>query len=250
MTLPGGLCSVTLRRSSVSEVLDVVVRAGLGHVEWGGDIHVPPGDLDTAVRARATGLDLGVRVASYGSYFRPGAHDAGAFADVLATAVALGAPRVRIWAGDVGSAAATAEQRAAVVRVTRAAAVQAADAGVQLAFEYHDGTLTDSAEATVRLLEDIGHSAVRTYWQPPVGLSDTDAVRGLDTVAPWLAAVHVFSWWPGEQRLPLDARAALWADVFRRVRRVDTLLEFVADDDPANVVRDAATLHRLLGEAA
>jgi 3-dehydroshikimate dehydratase len=249
MTLPGGLCSVTLRRLSVPEVLDVVTRAGLGYVEWGGDIHVPPGDVATAVRARATGLDLGVRIASYGSYYRPGRHDAGAFTDVLATAVALGAPRVRIWAGDVGTAAATAEQRAAVVRVTRSAAVQAADVGVQLAFEYHDGTLTDSAEATVRLLEDIDHSGVRTYWQPPVAAADTDAVRGLEAVLPWLAAVHVFSWWPTEQRLPLDGRVSLWRDVFRRVRGMDTLLEFVSDDDPANVVRDAGTLHRLLGEA-
>jgi 3-dehydroshikimate dehydratase len=249
MTLPGGLCSVTLRRLSVPEVLDVMVQAGLGYVEWGGDIHVRPGDVATAARARAAGLDLGVRVASYGSYWRPGRDDEDGFADVLACAVALGAPRIRIWAGEVGSAAATAERRVAVIRTTRQAAARAADVGVELGFEYHDGTLTDTAEATVGLLQDIDRDNVRTYWQPPVGQSDTDAVRALDLVAPWLAAVHVYSWWPGEQRLALDARTELWQRVFRTARGVDAMLEFVTDDDPAHVVRDAATLRRLLDEA-
>jgi hypothetical protein len=245
---------VTLRGRTVQQVLATVARAGLTRVEWGADGHVPPGDVRTASRARAAGRDLGVEVASYGSYFRAGPHEADGFVDVLAAAVALGAPRIRIWAGDVGSAAATAQQRRAVAEVTRAVAVQAADAGTRVAFEYHADTLTDTAESTLRLLADVDHPQVGTYWQPPVDASDADALHGLAQVLPWVAAVHVFSWWPGERRLALTAREPLWARVFDLLRGTgrsyDALLEFVADDALDNVVADAAALVRLAAAPA
>ena len=48
----GGLCSVTLRARSIAEVVDAAVGAGLAAIEWGGDVHVPPGDLQAAAEAR------------------------------------------------------------------------------------------------------------------------------------------------------------------------------------------------------
>jgi len=249
-----GMCSVTLRHLPAPRVLDVAAAAGLACVEWGGDGHVPPGSAHVAARLRAAGLDMGIRVASYGSYFRAGPHDVDSFAPVLAAAAALGAPRVRVWAGDVDSAAATSEQRRAVAAVTRAAAERAADAGIQLAFEYHGGTLTDTAESTLRLLSDVDHPGVGTYWQPPVGTPDADALRGLEQVLPWVRAVHVFSWWPRDERLPLRARERLWRAVFDVLRRTgrgyDALLEFVPDDDPAHVATDATVLAGLIGAMA
>lgn len=246
-----GLCSVTLRHLPVRAVLEVAEASGLAAVEWGGDVHVPPGDIRGAAATCAAGLELGIRVASYGSYFRAGSDDLDDFAAVLATAVALGAPRVRIWAGHVGSAAATADTRRAVASVARAAAARAADAGVQLAFECHGDTLTDTAESTLALLSDVGHPAVSTYWQPPVGVSDAEAVRSLERVLPWVAAVHVFSWWPRDERQPLEAREWLWSTVFDVLRRTglpyDALLEFVRNDDKAQVAADAAALSRLAG---
>ncbi|MDG4770188.1 TIM barrel protein [Solwaraspora sp. WMMD792] len=248
--LHSGMCSVTLRREPALTVLDVAARAGLRRVEWGGDVHVPPGDTRAAALVRAASQDRGVEVASYGSYFRAGADPDEDFAPVLASAVALGAPRIRIWAGTLGSAEASAEQRRAVVRSSRAAAEQAAAVGVELAFEYHSGTLTDTAESTLRLLADVDHPAVRTYWQPPLDLPDAAAVADLRQVLPWVDAVHVFSWWPGYHRLPLTARDRLWRDVFAELRGAgrdfDTLLEFVIDDDPARVATEAASLAQLI----
>jgi sugar phosphate isomerase/epimerase len=243
-----GMCSVTLRDLPALDVLDVAHSAGLGGVEWGGDKHVPPGDPDGAARVADACRTRGVRVTSYGSYFRAGPHGAEQFAPVLAAAVALGAPRVRIWAGDTGSAQATPAQRRAVVAAARGAAERAAAAGVELAFEYHGNTLTDTAESTVRLLEDVDHPAVRTYWQPPVGFADAEALDGLERVLPWVSAVHVFSWWPLKERLPLADRRSLWLAVCARLRLAgrpfDLLLEFVPGNDPAQVAVDAATLTR------
>ncbi|MFJ8579395.1 sugar phosphate isomerase/epimerase family protein [Micromonospora sp. NPDC093277] len=233
-------------------MLDVAASAGLSCIEWGADVHVPPGDTGTAALIRSAGLDRGVRVASYGSYFRAGPHTTEDFSAVLASAVALGALRIRIWAGAVGSASATDEQRRAVVRETRAAVQRASDAGVELAFEYHSGTLTDTAESTLRLLADVKHPGIRTYWQPPVGVPDAAAIDDLRKVLPWVSAVHVFSWWPQQQRLPLDARDSLWREAFTLLRGTgrhhDALLEFVIDDDPGRVAGEAASLTRLIQE--
>jgi 3-dehydroshikimate dehydratase len=247
-----GLCSVALRHLTVPQVLDSAARTGLTSIEWDGDSHVPAGDTTTAARVGADCRDRGIRVASYDSYFRAGSDDAARFAPVLRAAVALGAPRIRIWAGDTGSAQTDPGRRRAVIAATRAAAAHAANAGVYLAFEYHGGTLTDTPESTIRLIEEVRHPAVWTYWQPPVGLEDAFALADLRLVLPWVTAVHVFSWWPQEHRLPLGARSSLWQQVFALLRQTgrshDALMKFLPDDDPAQLTHDAKTLARLVDQ--
>jgi 3-dehydroshikimate dehydratase len=237
-----GLCSVTLRALSAEDVVAAAAAAGLTAIEWGADVHVPPGDRGAAERAREAGARAGVAVASYGSYFRAGDPLAG-FAAVLDSARALGAPRVRIWAGRVGSAGASAAERAAVTDGVRAAVALAGD--VEVALELHGGTLTDEPASAVALLE--AAEGARTYWQPPQGAPDAVALAGLRAVLPWLAAVHVFSWWPRAERHPLAARADLWRQALALAGDVDALLEFVPGDDPSVLAREAATLRELGG---
>lgn len=240
-----GLCSVTLRALAVPDVVRVAADAQLEGIEWGGDIHVPPGDFAAADRARELTNDAGLRVSSYGSYYRAGVHDPADVQPILDSAVRLRAPRVRIWAGDVDAGDATAEQWQAVVRHTRAAAELAADAGVRLDFEFHRGTLTNTASSALRLVGEIDHPLVGSYWQPPVGASDDDALDGLRTIQPHVSAVHVFAWSPTTERHPLEHRKTLWRRVFELLDDQDALLEFVRDDDPQQVVADAHTLTRL-----
>ena len=247
-----GLCSVTLRGADPPEVVAVAADAGLAAIEWGADTHVRPGDVGRATEVREATARAGLAVASYGSYFLRRAADEPDFAPVLASARALGAPRIRVWAGWCGSAAATEADRAAVVVQSRAAADAAAGCapGIELAFEFHGGTLTDTAAGTASLLAEVDRPGVRTYWQPPVGADYETALAGLDLVIDQVTAVHVFSWWPERQRLPLAAREALWRAVFARLRTqgrpFDALLEFVPGDDPAAVAREAATLRELV----
>lgn len=90
----------------------------------------------------------------------------------------------------------------------------------------------------------MGADNVRTYWQPPLDASDEEALAGLAELADRVCAVHAFSWWPGNNRLPLADRTRLWAAVFGLLdgRDVQALLEFVPGDDPEVLVREAATL--------
>lgn len=249
MRLATGLCSVTFRSLSPERVVEVARAAGLQSIEWGSDVHVPVGALDTAARVRTLTADAGMEVASYGSYLAPGADDAGRLPDVLRTAAALGAPTVRVWAGRHGSADVHAAGRAAVVSGLRAAAGAADASGVGIALEFHRGTLTDTAASTARLLDEVGAGNVSTYWQPPVGASDADALAGLAAVLDHVSHVHVFSW-DGEERLPLRAREGLWRGVVRMLggtrRRHHLHLEFVADDSPEQFAADAAFLRSLI----
>ncbi|HLR96908.1 MAG TPA: TIM barrel protein [Jiangellaceae bacterium] len=244
-----GLCSVTFRALSATEVVDAAQEAGLGCLEWGTDVHVPVDALANAARVGELTRRAGLRASSLGSYVRAGSGSVEEWRAVVATAQAVGAPRVRIWAGDVGSDEAGTEGRQAVAHWTHWAAEMAEDAGLTVAFEFHRWTLTDSVESTLRLLADIDHPAVSTYWQPRVGEPAAAAVDGLERLLPHVSALHVFSWWPQTQRRPLDTRGDLWSRALalaaRGPRRPEALLEFVPDDDPHLLSREAAALHRL-----
>jgi hypothetical protein len=234
----------------VAEVVAVAAAAELASIEWGADVHVPPGDAHAADLARDLTRANGLLVAAYGSYFRAGRDDPSTFQPIVDSAVRLGAPRIRVWAGQAGSRDATPEQWRAVVDGARWAGDCAAAAGIEVAFEFHGGTLTDDADATVRLLEAVDRPAVRTYWQPPIGLDDAACLAGLRRVLLWVSAVHVFSWWPGQERHPLHARTELWRSVFGLLGTaecdIDALLEFVPGDDPTVVAREARTLTGLI----
>ena len=257
MILPG-LVSVTFRALPPEQVAALVQRAGLAALEWGGDIHVPHGDLPAARRVRALTADCGLRTAAYGSYYRAGHGEPCPFETVLETALELGAPLIRIWAGKLGSAEASPQQRARVAEDSQRCAELAARAGLRVAFEFHGGTLTDTPESARALLEQAAHPALGCGWQPPKGAARAEALAGLAAVRPWLAHLHVFHWQlagspPEVQRLPLAEGEADWraylAAAAQDGRERCALLEFVRGDDPDQFLRDAAALRAMLAEA-
>lgn len=261
MTGPvAGLVSVTFRALPAEAVLDLAVRCGLRTIEWGGDVHVPHGDLGRAAAVGAHTRSRGLAVASYGSYYRfddavgIDATDAPSLDLVLDTAVALGAPVVRVWAGRRASAACPAPDRDRIVQYARQAGDRAAARGLTLAFEYHANTLTDTAASARVLLDAIDHRQVRSLWQPSHRIDRDANSRALSDMLPWLVGVHLFHWGPGgfRDRLSLAAGAAdvaEWLAVLRSAAphdRLPVMLEFVRGDDPEQLRRDAVTLTELL----
>ena len=246
-----GLCSVTFRQLTAEEVIEATAAARLEVIEWGGDVHVPPGDAERAAEVARLTSDAGLAVASYGSYFRAGAAES--LTPVLDSAAALGADRVRVWAGRVDSGDATPDEYAQVVARLSDAAVEASERGISLALEFHRGTLADNPDAVLRLLADVDSPALTTYWQPSVDAPDAVALAEYDAVAAHTSAVHVFSWWPAAERLRLHERADLWRGLFAAAAAQptpprDALLEFVPDDDPALLASEAETLRRWIAE--
>lgn len=245
-----GLISVTFRQLDVADIARLAAECGLRGVEWGADVHVPPGDLEAADRAVKCSADRGLTITGYGSYFRAGVDAPSSFDPIVDTAAALGAPTVRIWAGGQGSAHTTPAGGERVQDGIADAVARGTDAGIDVALEFHAGTLTDTAAGARELCEATG---ARSHWQPRVGASDAEALDDLDVLVPHLSAAHIFSWAADGRRLPLSARADLWRAALARLHRLrgdhPALLEFVADDDPESLRRDAETFRRLLAEA-
>lgn len=244
-----GVCSVTFRQLPPRQIVELSGRAGLAGIEWGGDVHVPHGDLERAAEVRRATEDAGLEVAAYGSYYRAGVADGPSFESVLETALVLGAPGVRVWAGNRGSAEADSAGRRAVVEDSRRIADLAALHGLWVAYEFHGGTLTDGNDAAAALLRDGAHKNLRGYWQVMPGEDLDYRHRGLEGLLPWLANLHVFQWGKepgGLVRLPLAAGEAEWGRYLSLAastgREHYALLEFVRGDDPARFLEDARAL--------
>jgi sugar phosphate isomerase/epimerase len=242
------MVSVTFRHLSAREILALAVQTGLAGIEWGGDVHVPAGDLAQAATVRQATVDAGLEVVSYGSYYR--AATGQGFAGVLATAVALGAPSIRVWAGNVGSAGSDDAHRRAVIEDLQTICDAAGDEGTTVALEYHRGTLTDTAASAVALAEAVARSNLRLYWQPDPTQPHAARMRALQAVLPYLSHLHVFQWTqPGDdvRRHPLAEGRAEWLDYLRLAEGERyALLEFVPHDDPATFRAEAETLNRWL----
>jgi 3-dehydroshikimate dehydratase len=253
--LSTGLVSVTLRRFKPADVVKYATEAKLKYVEWGGDVHVLPCDLDNAREVARMTRDAGMEIAAYGSYYRVGAMktpNTHPFEAVLETAVAMEAPMIRVWAGDRASKEANDSQVDSMARETRSMADLAAQAGIRLGFEFHGNTLNDRSSASKRLMEKIDHENVGTLWQ----VSDSSDVevmqRGLKRIRKWLTNIHVFHWHEGQRR-PLEEGEMQWLGYLEVAcstgRDHVALLEFVQDDSPMNIARDAAVLRQIIKDA-
>ncbi len=251
-----GLVSVSFRALSCEEIIEITASAGLDGIEWGSDVHVPPKDPGHAKNVAGATRAAGLAVTSYGSYYRAGAYGENyraEFAALLDTALILGAPVIRVWAGETGSRDTPDEKRARLVAETQEIADMAAEKKIRVAFECHNGTLTDEYHSSVRLMREIGRANVRMYWQPDERRDFSYNLEALEAILPYLETVHVFHWPEPGVRLPLADGAEVWPKYFETIAAADKtpayLLEFMPDDDPASLPREARTLRRFLSGA-
>ena len=255
--MKAGLVSVTFRKVSPQVLVETAAGCGLECIEWGGDIHVPHGDIDAAREVGRITHEQGLAVSAYGSYYALAESEQKglAFETVLETAVALGAPTIRVWPGKRASAEADADYRKLVETDALRVADLAHRVGLSVSYEFHAGSLTDTAASAKALLDATQHPAIFTLWQPPNGRPVEECLAGLDLVIHRLGHIHAFHWWPdAAHRLPLSEGRERWKSYFSRIRKAelspDVLLEFVPGDDPGVLPREAQTLREWLAEEA
>jgi sugar phosphate isomerase/epimerase len=248
-----GLVSVTFRALLAEQIVALADKAKLRSIEWGGDVHVPHGDLRAAATARRLCDERGLLISAYGSYYRAGVREGSnpSFQHVLETAVALGASRIRVWAGNGGSAGADADTRKRIVDDLRAICADAATEGLSVGLEYHDRTLTDTPESALSLCDQVAAPNLRCNWQPRVGLAVAAGLRDIQILRPHLGDVHVFCLSVDRLRLPLADGAGAWQAYLAAIAKVGPMtrhvsLEFVKDDNPNQLLADARVLHGLM----
>jgi len=256
MTIRPGLCSVTFRALTPEAVIALAAENGVAAIEWGGDVHVPRGDLARARVVATACADAAIDACSYGSYVRAGEDGARSeFDTALATATALGAGNIRVWAGRANRATAgdRAMATAAADLAYMADAAQARD--ITVSVEYHRNSLTERVDDTLALLGAAAARNLFTYWQPVPGRGLQQWQSELAQLAPHLGDVHVFHWITSsgsERRRPLTEGAADWraliaawqsAPRWPHPRRA--FLEFVRNDDPNQFQDDMAQLRTL-----
>ena len=251
-----GLVSISFRSLSPREIVDLCVQSALEGIEWGGDVHVPHGEIQIAREVGQMTRDEGLEVAAYGSYYRCNGEIP--FEKVLESAVELGAPLIRVWAGNKGSADTTPSEKAAICADIRAICDLAGAQNIGIATEYHGGTLSDTRESCRAMLNSVAHPNFKTLWQPlrrggGMNLKISENLEDLRDVAPDLSNIHVYEWRDivaGQRKAFSLRNSPQWPQYIEELRKIGghrwMLLEYVPDDDPQILARESAALSSLL----
>lgn len=253
--IQSGLVSITFRQLTPEAIIALVAQAGLNGIEWGGDVHVLPGQLARAAEVRKRTAEAGIQVAAYGSYYRADQSEAEglSFSSVLDTAEALGTSLLRVWPGK-SAATATADERARVVADLQRVGTMAATRHIRVSCEFHGGSLTESNASAQQLVEELGAASVSLLWQPPVGKPLAYCLEGLTALIGSITNLHTFAWSLNADghmvRDPLAQAETQWTEYLRVANTPDcdryALLEYVKNDEPRQFLEDAATLKRWL----
>lgn len=240
-----GLVSVSFRDKTPAQIVDAAHACGLACIEWGSDVHAPADDPARCAAIAALCAAHGIRVSSYGTYFRIGRDAPRDFAPYLDAAAALGTKILRLWCGTKGYAAYTADELGCLFADCRKIEKMAAAAEVTVCMECHGGTVTDCAEGAKVLMDAAGSAHFRMYWQPNQFRTVAENLRYAAFCAPYTEIVHVFNW-QGKAKYPLRGAADIWRQYLACFpARVPLLLEFMPDDRIESLANEAAALREI-----
>lgn len=255
--LKTGLVSVSFRKLSPETIIDMVKKAGLYGIEWGGDIHVPAGDIACAKSVSSQMKAAGLETLAYGSYYYLGANEdyKTEFQKVIDSATALKAPVIRIWGGKKVSSVLTVEERAALVQETKELCDMLKGTGIDLAFEFHNNTITDTAESAVRLMNEVNRDNLYLYYQPNrhnVALGEaalSHCLKELNMVMPYLYHVHAYHFNAQNEKCLLEDGYSDFVEYIRAIHSAGktpaVMIEFCLNDSVENFYRDAKTIQKI-----
>ncbi len=256
-----GLTSITFRTLTADKIISLCRNAGVDGIEWGGDVHVPPAATDekdavlkSVAQAQSVAkktTEAGLRIFSYGSYYKLAANRTIPFdriwANTLAVAEALHAPIIRVWAGEYGSKDAPPNYKARLVDELKKISQMAAEKNISIGLEYHRKTLTDTKESCLELLQTVNMPNVYTYWQPNPDITMNEQLAEIALLRDYICIVHCFNWTPGNIRHPMHPAKNVWKQYWMQLSKPDCplLTEFVRNDEPRQFIADAQILKEI-----
>ncbi len=243
-----GIVSISFRTYSKEEILSAAKDAGLDSVEWGGDVHVPHGDINEAKAAKELSKNYGISMPEYGSYYIIGKSEPELFEKVLDSAKILGTKIIRVWPGQgMPSDSLSCEQYEALVADAKRICNMANDFTVAL--ECHPGSMTDEYHHALQFISDVGCENLKMFWQPNQHRPLNYNLDSIKALMPYIVSVHVFSWKRNEH-LPLSAGANEWEKYIELLSEKDLnyMLEFMHDGKIETLKETAEVLHSWLAQ--
>lgn len=183
-----GLCSVTFRKKSAQEVIEIAQKAGVSYIEWGGDVHVKT--VEDALRVKTMCDNADIKVSSYGSYFNSIDYSEDKWISVCETANALGASSVRIWLGKKDSEKTDESEYLTLLKNTKCMCEIAGKYGLVVSPECHDNTFNNNTDAFLIINQDLQQDNFRTYFQSRYFRMQYDIDR-IDRTFDFIENVHV-----------------------------------------------------------
>ncbi|MCU4743026.1 sugar phosphate isomerase/epimerase [Natronoglomus mannanivorans] len=185
-----GLCTIALQEESIEDALATAADAGYDGVELWGKDHV--GAPERCHEIRETAAELGLEIPVYGSYLRPGTPEYDEEVETeLERAETLGASLIRVWAGQEEYQDATDDHWADVVRDTTDLADRAADRGLGVTVEKHEGTVTNTEAGARELIEGVDRENCGLNWQPLFEFDAETILEEARSLAPLSNNVHL-----------------------------------------------------------
>lgn len=183
-----GVASVTFRNKTVSEVVEIAKKAGVEYIEWGGDVHVR--SLDDARNAKKLCNENGIKIRSYGSYYRVGCRDENKWEEICLIASETGASSVRVWLGDKDSEKTTPTEYSALLDDLKSMCSVAKKYNLIVCPECHDNTFNNNTDAFLKIREELGADNFKTYFQSRYFRFDYDIDR-IERTFDYIENVHV-----------------------------------------------------------
>ena len=183
-----GLCSVTFRKKTAEEVVELAKKAGISFIEWGGDVHVKA--LDDAKKVKVLCDRADIKISSYGSYFNSAVYDEGKWRDTCEIAKEMGAGSIRIWLGKKNSQVTNENEYQLLLENTKKMCDIASEYGLFVCPECHDNTFNNNTDAILRFVNELQRDNFKTYFQSRYFRMEYDLDR-IDRTYDCIKDIHV-----------------------------------------------------------
>lgn len=183
-----GFTSISLRSYSIEEVAETAKKSGAEIIEWGSDVHIKT--IEDALKVKKLCDEYGIKINSYGTYYRTGCGDKAEWKKICEIADSMGAKYIRTWLGTKGSADTNEKEYAALLADAQSMADEAEKHGLVICHECHHHTYNDTTESSLRFLKDVERKNVKTYYQSWYRDEDGDKDK-LFRLFPYVQDVHL-----------------------------------------------------------
>lgn len=248
-----GLTSVTFREKAWQEVLDIASQAEIDVIEWGSDVHVKEGLLEQAQIIGDSSRNLGIEPFSYGTYYRLGniEADIGKFKTYLETARALGAKVMRIWLSNTMTKTPMDQLIQNDIDELKVLCELAEENNITIGLEYHRNTLSENATDLLHIMDSVGASNLKTYWQMNPELTLEEHIEEIQMLKPYICCVHTFYWEHkngDDVRLPISKGLSHWKAYIEELGdlKCPLIIEFVCDDSEQEFYEDVINIKELM----